>query len=134
MVAAPFDACLPDPGRGRLHLPLGQPEEREAGLGVVPVLVGPSVGLIGPSEVAYPASDLPDLVVGGPQSGEEVEPGELLARHPGFLFGPGQGAPEPHELGLVDSAHPGERRDGLTLAPPQGGLGPLRSPPVVPEL
>ena len=54
-------AC--DPGDGRVDLPLGEPEEREARLRIPAHLARDAIGLLGAREVAAATPDLADLVV-----------------------------------------------------------------------
>ena len=92
------------------------------------------MGLLRTPEVAHQPAHLADLVVRRPESGEEVESGKLLARHPGLLLGLGQRAPQPHQFRPVDPADAREGRDRLPFTPPQRRFGPLRRASVVAQL
>ena len=116
-----------------VDLALGEPQEREPGLGVAAPLVRRRVRLLGAGEVPAATADLADLVV--PAGGDAaVEVAELLARGDGLQLRRGPVAPQAHDLRAVESAGAGEAADVGLVAPAVRGLGPLRRAPEVADV
>ena len=89
-----------------IHLTLGQPQQRQAGLRPASPLAGLAVRLLGLRELAPQPVQLPQLVEGPADGRVAGRTRELFAGPPGFLHGVGPRAVQPHELGPVHQALP----------------------------
>ncbi len=78
--------CPLDGPGGFVEVTLGELEERQARLRVVPMLVGPLEGIGGRPQVAHPQPDFADLVVREADAVHDAEELELLGRVASFLL------------------------------------------------
>src|SRR5205814_5601414 len=113
---------------------LGEPDEREPGLGDRAHLVGLAEGVFGGRQVADAQADVADRVVPGSRELADVVALQLLAGPAGLLFGLGELAALGHDLRAVDPADAPEAGHRLPLAPARRGVGPLTRAAVVGEL
>jgi hypothetical protein len=92
--------------RGRVHLPLGEPQQRQAGLRLPAPPAGLAVGLLGLGELAAQPVELALPVEGAARRRVAGRLGEPLAGPPRLVHGVRPGAVELHDLGAVHLALP----------------------------
>ena len=124
------ERALDGPG-GFVEVTLGELEERQARLCVVPMLVGLLEGVRSGSQVAHPQPDFADLIVGEADAVHDPEELELLRRVASFLFGLRPAPAEHLQLRPMDPADPRIAADRLAMHPTLGLIDPLRSPAIV---